>query len=65
MKLQYNISFIENVQDFNEISDNDFRLIKGDLKRKIYNYMTYAGFEIDDDINLEFDMIGDDGIETW
>jgi hypothetical protein len=65
MKLQYNISFIENVQDFNEISDNDFRLIKGDLKRKIYNYMTYAGFEIDGDINLEFDMIGDDGIETW
>ena len=65
MKLQYNINFIENVQSINEISDNDFRLIKGDLKRKIHNYMTYAGFEIDGDINLEFDMIGDDGIETW
>jgi hypothetical protein len=65
MKLQYNISFIENVQDFNGIDDNDFRLIKGDLKRKLYNYMTYAGFEIDGEIKLEFDMIGDDGIETW
>lgn len=65
MKLKYNISFIENVQSFNDINDNDFRLIKQDLKRKLYNYLTYAGVEFDGEINLEFDMIGDDGIETW
>lgn len=65
MQLQYNVRFVENVQTMNDISDNDFRLIKTELKNKIHNYLTYAGFDIRGDINLEFDMIGDDGIETW
>lgn len=65
MQLQYNVNFIENVQSLNDISDNDFRLIKTELKSKIYNYLTYAGFDIYGDVSLEFDVIGDDGIETW
>lgn len=65
MKLQYNIRFVEQVESLNDINDETFRLIKQDLKRKIYNYLTYAGLQIDGEIELEFDMIGDDGIETW
>lgn len=64
-QLKYNISFIENVQCMDDVSDEDFRLIKPELKNKLYNYLNLAGFEIQGDIHLDFDKIGDDSVETW
>lgn len=65
MQLQYNVRFIENVEQFDDLNEEEFRLIKTELKSKLYNYLNLAGFEIQGDIELDFDMIGDDGIETW
>lgn len=62
-QLKYNISFIENVQGLEGTEDEEFRLIKSELKSKLYTYLNLAGFEIQGDINLDFDMIGDDFIE--
>lgn len=64
-QLQYNVRFIENVQDFDSMSDEDFRLVKTELKNKLYDYLNLAGFEIQGEIHLDFDMIGDDSVETW
>lgn len=56
---------MENVQDLTSINDEEFRMIKSELKDRITNYLELAGFNIDGYIDLEFDMIGDDRVETW
>lgn len=64
-KIQYNVRFVENMQDCSDISDDEFRLIKNDLKNTLENYLSMAGFKIEGDIELDFDMIGDNDYETW
>lgn len=64
-KLKYTIEFTEEIEDVSDLEYAQLEQIKAELKNKIHTYLVFSGLSITDDIKLDFDLIGDEDIETW
>lgn len=63
MKIRYNIEFTELINNPSDLNEEELQLIKQELTSKIHTYMTLAGFQIEDEIKLNFEMTGEDESE--